>query len=878
MDDLDHSVLIAEQDWDCFCTESEECSVQQAKLAALDESGFSDTDDDKTLVPVSSVPTQTSPDQPCEEDQVVECKLQHTSENSEFTEYPSSNTEPQNTRFTEQTSDAGANEPGATYEDGNLTEKLNLEKLRGNCENTLSQATNTPVSEIKHEKSIDGIEMQTEMTDCSTVAKKEKERWFVTVNDSPVRLRVKDPTSVQKKRRKKKKPSKNFRQNTGVMEKCSSLNNNTEPNETTERQITQETFEQENISFYSPNIQNFEDSKCILPTGSSEDHPISLKKESMTEMPEAKLEKNPADSLTSLLTPKQMPQTMFKDLTGSLPQYCDHESAVCDKYDKSVVEINSECQHTTDHLSHFNIDTEVESPRFILGASKPTAPSDTKEEKTEQQEPLGKSNNREVSQETQSSSNSAKTSGPTPPIFAISSFWDEMEKLTINDILQLRTANNRTENIIPEESSPVVTVNTHLLDRGEVESKEDSLEDGLVDDAADSDYFTHLDDSKPDRSSCEFSAYSDFDEEFLQLLHASANPSPEPLEGKEQTQSFLESGMESEETWRSESKEMVKLCPESDPSLFLYSETEAEMQDIFLKAKEGENMNAFLLDHCSTRRSTPSPVLSISDILDNQCLQTFFDILGSDTEAEQHQTWNPDRSTSLCFSQNLSVAETYDDFFSDFEVGNFLFPSIQVSTKSEKTLVPVYSSSHSVVKDLDYPEVEEVIPSDCEDESAPIRVMRCAKPSDTSNICFITRTWRNLSLRRTNLLMGRTWCRMATSWGFPKTADTVYGYRTRTTSSSIAQPKLPELFLENQALGQVTEHQIRVGATVADTDRDCILFSLKQTDMCLVCIAFASWVLKSSNPQSTDMWKAALLANVSAISAIQYLRRYVKEG
>lgn len=164
------------------------------------------------------------------------------------------------------------------------------------------------------------------------------------------------------------------------------------------------------------------------------------------------------------------------------------------------------------------------------------------------------------------------------------------------------------------------------------------------------------------------------------------------------------------------------------------------------------------------------------------------------------------------------MAETYDnDFFSDFEVGNFLFPSVQVSTKSEKTLVPIYSSSHSVVKDLEYAEVEEVIPSDCEDENVPIRVMRCAKPSESSNICFITRTWRNLSLRRTKLLMGRTWCRMATSWGFPKKADTVYERdRTRTTSSSIAQPKLPELFLENQALGQVTEHQIRVGETVAD--------------------------------------------------------------
>uniref|UniRef100_A0A3B4UUK4 Uncharacterized protein n=2 Tax=Seriola dumerili TaxID=41447 RepID=A0A3B4UUK4_SERDU len=47
--------------------------------------------------------------------------------------------------------------------------------------------------------------------------------------------------------------------------------------------------------------------------------------------------------------------------------------------------------------------------------------------------------------------------------------------------------------------------------------------------------------------------------------------------------------------------------------------------------------------------------------------------------------------------------------------------------------------------------------------------------------------------------------------------------------------------------------------------------------MCLVCIAFASWVLRSSDPESADAWKAALLANVSALSAIQYLRHYVKK-
>lgn len=91
---------------------------------------------------------------------------------------------------------------------------------------------------------------------------------------------------------------------------------------------------------------------------------------------------------------------------------------MCDKYDKFIVDISCECQHSSDNLSHFNNDSGLESPRFILGASKPSAPLDTEKEKTESQEPLRQTYNREESsQETQSSNNSAKTSGPTRPIF-----------------------------------------------------------------------------------------------------------------------------------------------------------------------------------------------------------------------------------------------------------------------------------------------------------------------------------------------------------------------------------------------------------------------------------------------------------------------------
>lgn len=41
---------------------------------------------------------------------------------------------------------------------------------------------------------------------------------------------------------------------------------------------------------------------------------------------------------------------------------------------------------------------------------------------------------------------------------------------------------------------------------------------------------------------------------------------------------------------------------------------------------------------------------------------------------------------------------------------------------------------------------------------------------------------------------------------------------------------------------------------------DAPFLPLKQSDMCLVCIAFASWVLKTANPQVGDAWKAGTCA------------------
>ncbi|KAA0712868.1 hypothetical protein E1301_Tti005025 [Triplophysa tibetana] len=839
MDDLDHSVLIAEQDWDCFYTESEECSFQQAELAALDDSGLSDTEDDKISTHVLSYPEEA----------------QKFAENSNL-----------KNESVGQTSDTTLNKENVTSEyfglDHNKSNEessqmepppLDTTNLKGNSEsqveNKSSQAdirseASSLFWDANHENGTENTGR--EVTDSLPLLRKEKERWFVTVNDSPVRMREKVVTSGQKKRRKKKTSRNGSQRSAPDRERRSSVNNTEEEKETFERQSVPENFD-----------------------------------------------KPPKRDSTDLIS------------TTYLNNH--KENLLSNSHNIQDLQSSSSIEPTPDNLSHFINHTEEGSPSFILGASTTLYPANSQGETTAQQELFGQESSSQETACLESSSNRAQTpdetSGPTRPIFAMSSFWDEMEKWTINDILELRIANNKhllKESFIPEQDDTFDTIDPHV---DQVDSKDDNIDDsGLIDDAADSDYFTYLDDCKPDRSSCEFSTFSDYDKEFLQLC-VSTNPSPVPCKSNEQTQTFLEPTCarnlfqeDSDQilpSYQSELNEIVRMYSESDLPLFMYSEVESRTHDVLLKPTRDNNMSSFLIDQCDVRRSSPSPVLSIFDILDDQGRMSFLEILNDDKDSEQLQT-RTNISVSFPSLQNLpSVPETYDNFFTEFEVGNFLFPSVKGTTQCEKNMVPIYSSSRSVVKDLTFPEVEETIESDSEDESMPIRVVthfsgqqKCASPSGTPNLCFNTNqrnTWRNLSLRRIKFsFMGRTWCRMATSWGSQKnsTGNTAFQGNwdiSTTSNSSKAHPKLPVLLLEDQTLQHSTDREIYLEQTVRGSGIERFCYSLKQADMCLVCIAFASWVLKSTNPQSTDMWKTALLANVSAISAIQYLRQYIKE-
>lgn len=214
--------------------------------------------------------------------------------------------------------------------------------------------------------------------------------------------------------------------------------------------------------------------------------------------------------------------------------------------------------------------------------------------------------------------------------------------------------------------------------------------------------------------------------------------------------------------------------------------------------------------------------------------------------------------------------------------GETSFSSLHDSQHSKEKPIPIFSCSHPTVRELTFPHPEYVfLSADCEEEVdiSPIRIVSCSfiqgvdRGMSAAAPCGI-HCWKGLlSIRKIRFHdKGSIWCRGAGAWVFPVETEktTIKGTDPPVsvlTGGSVSSP--PSQLCRDLAVQQRILETIR-------TRREGIFSTLRQSDMCLVCIAFASWVLRSSDPEAADAWKAALLANVSALSAIQYLRQYVK--
>ncbi|KAL1249971.1 hypothetical protein QQF64_020976 [Cirrhinus molitorella] len=488
------------------------------------------------------------------------------------------------------------------------------------------------------------------------------------------------------------------------------------------------------------------------------------------------------------------------------------------------------------------------------------------------------------------------------PVFAISSFWNEMEKLTINDILRLRLISNAQHPSIltqPEDGSIVDTA-----------------------DAADSGYFTQPDDSKPDRLSGDMSYISDLDEDLAQLQ----TPSPskqedESSEWASRVPSACGVMWENDPDPVVVGDEMVHISSESALPEHLYTANAQQCFRRMCKNMSVQNLQA--LDTQPIRQILRNASMhSIHSEVEDDFMDPFYHVntsgskIFSDDEEEIESSGvtfseiiqfffgedEPERCASRADSvtasyldgTGTSLPETYDQFFSEFD-------AIVEESGGDK-MVPIFSCSRSANRNLQFPEAYDYFFPDSpgssdEDDEKDNAVVKVVTRYDykSPNHDTVDMYEHFFSEDESDFL----WTSPVSLRKVRRTGFTVPEEKTcsgelvpvKTFPKGIIQPinamspdgsPFPDslLFnLENRIFQQLAEQQkkcMEMQTFVANPRLDVPFLPLKQADMCLVCIAFASWVLKSTG-SGGDTWKAALLANVSALSAIRYLRRHKRE-
>ncbi|KAM8915085.1 uncharacterized protein perm1b isoform 2-T2 [Spinachia spinachia] len=485
----------------------------------------------------------------------------------------------------------------------------------------------------------------------------------------------------------------------------------------------------------------------------------------------------------------------------------------------------------------------------------------------------------------------AEAAGHIRPVYAISAFWDEMEKLTINDILQLRMGSSSPA----RGTRGTVTPQTEDLSPLEDAGEHDLCDGGLTDvsDTADSGYFTQPDESRPDRSSWDFST-SDAEEEYSQFPGASGNLGPEHKSEKAKSTGDApiltceEDGStsnEGEETLVPSEDIGRKCLEEEDSSAFISSRLarprqirkSKSMQDVHALNTEDLSLQLLVGSDESSRFLRGKGVLKAGNSLLPPISAPFMDghyefilpVVFQDSLRE-------DKTERHC----VAVYEPEDTSVSpviDFPLWTFRDEMPFSSQRGDEKLIPIFSSSHPTVRELTFPNPPCVFLStdreDDNDDFSPIGVLSRSftHGSDCGAAApqgFYVRKRLMRKIRFPD--KGSGWRGTPGCWGFPVEGEKMAMKRADPPLTALTERSV------SSAFGELAAQQ-RVWEAFRTTRREGVFSTLKQSDMCLVCIAFASWVLKSSDPEGADAWKAAVLANVSALSAITYLRQYVKK-
>lgn len=362
-----------------------------------------------------------------------------------------------------------------------------------------------------------------------------------------------------------------------------------------------------------------------------------------------------------------------------------------------------------------------------------------------------------------------------PHVFAMSSFWNEMEKLTINDILRLR--------LVSQAQHP------SLLDDG-------SFAD--TSHARDSGYFTHVDDTRPDRSSGDVSTMSDFDEE----------PPSSPLQDvpKEELGADKAFANPKDVLWVGDPDPDLDASAEADDVVVISTETAipqsrfAEQQYFRKMYKNISVQNLRALENQPLREILRNAsVQSLKSLDDEDAPDPFYHINTSAqfsddesvvdghgfslSEMIEYLFCDDDAKSSVSETESFisshmegtSVPESYDHFFSEFEAANLFFPTSEGSSDSGTTeMMPIFSRSRTPNRTLQFPELydhffpDSPTQSDEDEErehSPPIRVVSrydrqganllnsVKTANDSKNTVFWTSPLSLRKVRRTSLVL-----------------------------------------------------------------------------------------------------------------------------
>lgn len=730
MDDLDHSIHIAEYDWSCFYDDSEECNLDQASLAFPDDSDLSDSEHSQNSNTGQQEKNRRADSNKAEESCTGDVQLLEQ-------------------LFQGDATCMKQGEISVSCPEGNAisTEPAHKETAQGIVLESSDSSTNTPqidplnnfnsagrgilskdgaaqmMSDLKSNKKPDLLfckQAAATVNEQDATGRAEKERWFVTVNDNMGRRRGRATPTKKKLKQKKTGEGVNVRNSEIKKEQEQSrdihMNLNRESGDLLEEQIISQMVaamngdKWESGSSADTSYDSFSPSPTVMEClhcserhdGAELSSNGSLDSESYLSAAESLEEaQHPLQESLIKHSPPQRPVSATND---SFTPSCDAAAA---KTPGPVFTLSLAEMPDENFTSGNDTCSETHPPPLLSNGS---------QEDQLNPLPVPKFNQIPCSA-ADSPETFAKASGQAQPVYAISAFWDEVEKLTINDILQIRMGRScrLTEDTVKRYASILPTDPVDALDNTMMDSS----------DTADSDYFT-VEETKRDRSVCEFST-SDFEEESSQSVYLSKNSSPDVQNKTQQSDSsFL---LDEDGSTDSEGRETPVAVDQS----FDYQDIQSL---ILCPRRMTKSRSMYNVQTINTEDLTPLPSVSIDK---------------RDLSLSRHQSSETSWSHINVQDYKISFPEVFEYFFTEYDdntQSQFLTvhdseviivspvfhaplctfrvdPSTSPLQCSIEKPIPIFSCSRPTVRDLTFSNAQVFLCTDCEevDNVSPMKIM-----------------------------------------------------------------------------------------------------------------------------------------------------------